>query len=76
MKNEIEVKCNNGTKFRVRYHKNEGYVVEYRNDKIHVQGPFGKVKGAWVFLDRQHNYFDILAYLFEEMKNIEAKEGN
>jgi hypothetical protein len=77
MKNEVQVTCNDGTKFRIRYNKKFGeYVLEYRNDIKGVSdGRDYKVMNRWVKLDTQPMYCDALDFMFDEIKSIDAKEG-
>jgi hypothetical protein len=50
IRNEVSVKCNNGTKFKIVYSPDSlTYILSYRNDEIpllSVDG--GKVKGKWI----------------------------
>lgn len=75
-KSEISVKCNDGTKFRIKWDKKDGlYYLSYRNDLKPIEGSDGKFMGKWIYLDSQMMYCDVLAYMFEEITQIEAKEG-
>lgn len=79
MKPEVTARCNNGTRFKITYDKRKDaqyYVLYYRNDTIPLASVTGgKIKGKWLYLDSQPNYSDALAFMFEEIASIDAKEG-
>jgi hypothetical protein len=78
MRNEISVKCNDGTRFRIYYRKKTSmYVLEYRNDIIGVitQSGGAKVKNRWCYLESQPNYCDALDFMLDEIRHIDAMYG-
>lgn len=76
-KAEISIKCNDGTRYKVSFDRRNGYyVLYYRNDLKPLLSITGdKVKGKWLYLESQHNYGDVLDFLCEEIKSIDAIDG-
>ncbi len=73
--NEIEVNCNEGTKYRIKFKKDQ-YKLQYRNDKNGVTNCFGSIiTGKWVDLYEDELYSGCLEFLFDEIRQFEAKNG-
>lgn len=80
VKPEIEATANDGTKYRVRYHKQrQEYLVEARNDRVGYNEcrAFGArlVKRAWVEAFSDPDYSGALSCLFDELREYNAKAG-
>jgi hypothetical protein len=77
VKPEVTVTCNDGTRFKIKWDKkNTEYVLYYRNDLKPLSSGFGqKIKGKWLYLDSQPFYSDVLDFMFDEIKRIDAVEG-
>ena len=80
MKSEISVTCNDGTRFKIKYDKRKAcqyYTLFYRNDlKPLATVTGGKAKGKWLYLDSQSRYSDLLDFMFDKIKQIDAIEGD
>lgn len=75
-KPEVKVVCNNGTMFKIVWDKVNKYTLYYKNKTIPlltVTG--GKTKNKWLYLESQPMYSDVLAYMFEEIRSIDAHMG-
>lgn len=79
-KSEIQVKCNDGTRFKIVFDKRKAcryYTLFYRNDLKALRTVTGGLtKGKWLYLESQGRYSDVLAYMFDEIANIDAVEGD
>lgn len=65
---EISVICNNGTHFKIEYDRMGMEYVLY--------GRLSSSKGSkWAVYERQYNYADVLDFLFDEIRGIDAKRG-
>lgn len=74
---EFMAQTNDGTKYKITWNrKTNEYDFYYRNGLIPIQGPYGKVCGQWVLVDSQECYSDVLAYAFEEISSVNAKNGS
>jgi hypothetical protein len=73
-KYQVKTECPDGTKYRIYKDKNEMYQLEYRNDNKPIMGLYGYAKGKWLYLDSQPNYADVVAFMVDEIANIDATE--
>lgn len=75
--NEIEVVCNEGTKYRIKFKKGL-YLLQYRNDTKGVEAYDSsriKIIRQWVDLYEDDLYSGCLDFLFDEIRQFEAKKG-